>query len=290
MAYLEYSPTSPLYYYAPVAGFEGIVRSKSLWLSDISASNDPRELKLGQELLAEAVNSFEEGSILGVTKRDLASLLSDILRLSRTGRIFTCCFALDGDQLTMWREYAANATGVSIGFRPTAISAIPGRMQLVRYSDDDAREYFRTAVIQAAMAMGKPNTVNRVLAAAELYATVISLKHRTWAHEREARISISQRVAKPDANDLIMRHVSEHPDGTEFEWKEPSVRHSRGGEVLYLEIPFGRWVRGVADPRRAIEVVYRGPNCGMSAAEITALLTSEGFENFRVVQSECEIR
>lgn len=143
MAYLEFKPTSPLYYYTDANGFEGIVRSKKLWLSDIKASNDPRELALGQKILSEAVEVYNSDDIRGVSKRDMAEFLSDLLSFQRHSTYYACCFGLAGDELPLWREYGGGGTGGSIGFRPTAVSSIPGRMQLVRYAEDDIADFFK---------------------------------------------------------------------------------------------------------------------------------------------------
>lgn len=290
MAYFEYQPTSPLYCYTNSEGFHGILRSKKLWLSDITASNDPRELQLGQDLLAEAVKKFKDNDVVGVSNRDMAGFLADLFRLQRQATLYACCFALDGDELPMWREYAAGGLGVSIGFRPTAISSIPGRIQLVRYAEDDVAEFLRSMVLKLAAVMGKPQTLPRILAAAEALAVMSSLKHRSWKYEREVRIIFNQRNGKPDPQEFLTQLVSEHPDGRKILWREPLVRHARSRDVQYFEFDYGRYSKGTADPRRSIEFVYRGPKCEMSVAEINALLVSEGFVGFKVLRSECAIQ
>ncbi|BCG88277.1 hypothetical protein MesoLj113c_43870 [Mesorhizobium sp. 113-3-9] len=290
MAYFEYQPTTPLFCYTNTEGFQGIIRSKKLWLSDITASNDPRELQLGQQFLAEAIKNFKDNDVVGVSNRDVSGFLADLLRLERMSTHYACCFALDGDELPMWREYAAGGSGVSIGFRPTAITSIPGRVQLVRYAEDDMKEFFREMILKLAAVMGKRNTLPHVLAAAEALAVMSSLKHRSWRYEREVRIIFNQRNEKPDPKDFILQVVSSHPDGKQVLWREPLVRQSRGREVRYMDFEYGRYVKGTAEARRSIDTIYRGPKCEMSMAEINALLVAEGFVGFKVLQSECVIQ
>lgn len=138
--------------------------------------------------------------------------------------------------------------------------------------------------------MGRPRTVERILAMAEVFAAISSVKHRTWKYEREARIIVNQRNAKPDASELITNLVSQHRDGKEVHWREPLVRTSRGRDVRYLDFEFGRYIKGRAEPTRAIETIVRGPRCEISAEEINALLFAEGFAGYRVIQSECEVQ
>ncbi|MEO9296843.1 DUF2971 domain-containing protein [Devosia alba] len=290
MAYFEYKPTTPLFYYADVESFENIVRSKRLWLTDVTASNDPREIRMGRELFSAAVNALTEDDIPLLNRRDMAAFLADILRLSRTSTCYTVCFGLAGDELPMWREYAAGGTGVSIGFRPTAMNAIPGRMQLVRYSDETTPAVFREAAIRAALTMGKPRTLSSVLAASEAFATFTSLKHRTWAYEREVRMIFNQRHEKPEPGEILTQMVSAHPDGSIVEWREPLARQSRGRTVSYFEFPFGRHSNNGTDARRAIEQIVLGPQCEMTVDEVTAILSSEGYEGFSVRASDCEIQ
>ncbi|WP_127144072.1 DUF2971 domain-containing protein [Pelagibacterium montanilacus] len=213
MVYLEYTPTTPLFFYLSVEAFENVVRSKKLWLTDITASNDPREIALGREAFAEAMNALSERDIPGLNRRNLSAFLVDVLRVSRTSTCYAVCFALAGDQLPMWREYADRGEGLCIAFRPTAMNAIPGRMQLVRYTDETTAGAFRDAAIRAALTMGQPRSVEAVLAAAEAFAAITSLKHHTWAHEREVRLIFNQRNEKPMPNEILTQIVSAHPDG-----------------------------------------------------------------------------
>lgn len=290
MAYLEYAPTSTLFYYTDLGGFEGIVRSKQLWLSDITASNDPRELALGQNLLADAIKAYKTDEVLGTSSRDMAGFLAELLSFQRQSTCFSCSFALAGDALPLWREYASGGTGLCIGFRPTAISSIPGRMQLVRYEQDDMSALFRSVVLHIAAHMGKSHTIPRVLVMAEAIALITSIKHRSWEYEGEARIIVNQRHSKPDPAHIITKVVSLHPDGREVHWREPLVRRSRDRDVRYFPFEYGRYSRGTSDPRRSIETVHCGPKCLMSEAEVNALLVAEGFVGFRVLRSDCAIQ
>ena len=290
MAYFEYKPFTPLFYYAPVEAFENIVRSKTLWLTDITASNDPREIRLGLQMLSEAMNGLTDDDVKDIDKREVASFLADIHRFQRVSTCYGVCFGLAGDELPMWREYAGTYTGVSIAFRPTAMNAIPGRMQQVRYTDETTAATLKSAAVQAVLNMGRAKTLERSLSAAEAFSTITALKHRTWLYEREVRMIFNQRDIKPDPQEILTKLVSEHPDGKMVEWREPLRRQSRGKEVQYFEFPYGRYTKGGPDPRRAIDHVVLGPKCLMTVEEVTALLTSEGFGAFSVVRSECEIQ
>ena len=234
--------------------------------------------------------SYKDNNVPGVQRRELSGFLAELLSFQRRSTFYTCCFAMSGDDLPLWREYGGGGKGLNIGFRPTAVTSMPGRMQLVKYAEDDARDFFHSLMIQAAIAMGRPGSVQRVLALSETFAAITSLKHRSWRHEREARINFNQRHEKPDPAEVLTQFTGEYPDGSLIPWREPLIRKSRGREIRYIDFAFGRYNRGAWDPRRAIETVCRGPNCEMSSAEVNALLVAEGFEGYEVVESDCAIR
>jgi hypothetical protein len=290
LPFFEYKPTSTLHYYCGVTAFEAILKSKSLWLSDIKASNDPREIQLGQEAFSEAMRSLTARDVPGLDKRAVSGFVAETLQFSRISTFFTCCFSLAGDELPMWREYAEGGTGLAIGFRPTGLSSIPGRMQLVQYSDAASKENFHATAVQAALWMGRTRSIGRVLAMSEALAAITSFKHRSWAYEKEVRIGLNQLNHKPDAREVLTNAVSEHPDGELVKWRQPFLRSSRGKDVAYLAHEFGRRKNGNADSARAIQTVTRGPRCAMSALEIQALMESEGYEGFAVIESDCAIQ
>ena len=99
-----------LYHYCSAASFHAIVQSHSLWLSSLSLSNDTMEGKL----VVRAIARLAEKD--GLDK-------NHVLRLQETIEVFEriidglgFCLSEDGDLLSQWRGYAADATGVAIGF------------------------------------------------------------------------------------------------------------------------------------------------------------------------------
>ena len=83
------------------------------------------------------------------------------------------------------------------------MTAVPGRMQLVRYAEDDVESFFRSVAIEAALRMGQPKSVARSIATGEAFAAVTSLKHRSWNYEKEVRIVYNQRHDRPDSNEIL---------------------------------------------------------------------------------------
>lgn len=99
-----------LYHYCSTASFHGIIQSHSLWLSSLSLANDTMEGKL----VAHAIARLAEKDSLDPYSISRLQETVGVLEKIIDGLGF--CLSEDGDLLSQWRGYAADATGVSIGF------------------------------------------------------------------------------------------------------------------------------------------------------------------------------
>ena len=99
-----------LYHYCSNNAFHSIIENRRIWLSSLSLSNDSMEGKLVAEILARIAKA--DGLDQAATHRlqDTVSGLEKVI----DGLGF--CLSEEGDLLSQWRGYAADATGVSIGF------------------------------------------------------------------------------------------------------------------------------------------------------------------------------
>jgi hypothetical protein len=99
-----------LYHYCSTASFHAITQSHALWLSSLSLSNDTMEGKL----VARAIARLAEKDSLESNGFRLLRRIIVFLELAFDGLGF--CLSEEDDLLSQWRGYAADATGVSIGF------------------------------------------------------------------------------------------------------------------------------------------------------------------------------
>lgn len=99
-----------LYHYCSNNAFHSIIENRRICLSSLSLSNDSMEGKLVAEILARIAKA--DGLDQTATQR-LQELLSGLEKVI-DGLGF--CLSEDGDLLSQWRGYAADATGVTIGF------------------------------------------------------------------------------------------------------------------------------------------------------------------------------
>lgn len=129
-------PPKTLYHYCSVATFYNIIKNRSIWLSDISKSNDSLELRWikGQCKLyilkawVEYVKSLENyEQTLKLADFDRFKQLEDQLEYLFNLDMNKCwVFCLSGkkDDLGQWRGYADDGLGISIGFKPSYFSRI----------------------------------------------------------------------------------------------------------------------------------------------------------------------
>lgn len=99
-----------LYHYCSNNAFHSIIANRKILLSSLSLSNDSMEGKLVVEILARIAKA--DGLDQAATQR-LQQLVSGLVQVI-DGLGF--CLSEEGDLLSQWRGYAADATGVSIGF------------------------------------------------------------------------------------------------------------------------------------------------------------------------------
>lgn len=300
MGFIEYRPTRTLFKYSSAEGFLGIVRSKRLWFTDLASANDPREIKLGYEHFAESLKSVLGKEYNGEKGQALAQLGERLAAFRLNAQAFSCCFAQIGDELPMWREYGSDYSGVAVGFRPAAVIDIPARVQLVKYVDENTTDDFRRLVIDVAIELERVERADAVYmkdieywmnASVDTWSAIMTLKHQSWAHEREVRLVYMQPRAKPAETEApLFKIASFLPNDEPVMWREPLVRSIGDTKIGYLDFPFGRFRSGKFEPSGAIEKVILGPRCSLTVEAVEAVMREKGYDHFEVSQSACQIR
>jgi hypothetical protein len=289
MAFLEYNPTQTLYQFCTLDGFQKILSSKVIWCTDLEAANDPRELALGFDHFVEALKYVRQNEYKGRIGELLSRVLTDLLTVRAKQQAFCACFSPVPDSLPMWREYGDNCRGVSIGFRPTAIKSLPGRIQKVKYLNPDTPEEFRQLIRDLASTFDPDRSPDDVhyyaLAASSLLAAATSLKHNSWEYEKEIRFVFMQARNNPGRIP-----VSRYDDGTQIFWEKPLTRERGSNTIQYMAFPFGLRKKQRCEFSRAIARIVVGPRCSAAAADMEVELRNNGFEDFEVLKSECQIR
>ena len=114
------TPKGLLYHYTTLNGLLGIVRSRTLWASDIRYMNDSAELKHSADLIRIEV---QERIARGQGKADLLGQFTDWIshRITNGHMLFGASFRSHGNLLSQWRGYSSHGKGVSLGFAAESI-------------------------------------------------------------------------------------------------------------------------------------------------------------------------
>ena len=123
------TPKGLLYHYTTLNGLLGIVRSSTLWASDIRYMNDSAELKHSADLIRLEV---QERITRGRCKADLLGQFTDWIshRITNGHMLFGASFRAHGNLLSQWRGYSAHGKGVSLGFSADYILQCAQKQQL----------------------------------------------------------------------------------------------------------------------------------------------------------------
>ena len=120
MAHLSKPIPETLWHYTSFIGFQGIINSKTIWATEYRFLNDSEEFSHARTLAEKLVEEVPEFTGLQFPARSI--IRSAINMAFRTGflredrfSLMVASFSEIGDQLSQWRGYAGNSTGISIG-------------------------------------------------------------------------------------------------------------------------------------------------------------------------------
>lgn len=154
-----------VYHYTSLEGFLGIVKSRSVWMTDFAYLNDRREVRYGLDLLLGAVNEMRGTA----TRGDVQNLLSawkEKLEAS-TNRVCITSFSGDNDSLSQWRAYGPIAIGFPV--HPLALHVDQGRLQPVEYDPSTQEKLVQVYVHHLVSAFEADTDGNRLERISDVY-------------------------------------------------------------------------------------------------------------------------
>ncbi len=138
-----------LWHYTSFEGMLGILTSRTIWATEYRFLNDREEFLHAKNLALELVEEEPEVTDAGFSAREVlrkavaVAFNTGVLHEERL-RVMVASFSENGDQLSQWRGYARNSTGVSIGLdlrllRPPVESGTLATFAPCLYRDSDKR-------------------------------------------------------------------------------------------------------------------------------------------------------
>lgn len=113
---LNTNPDRTLYHYSSLDGLLGIVRSKSLWASNIYYFNDASEITYGSDILKKVISGSKVDENQGRFLDEFSNWLDTFSHTIHQYFVFS--LTEEGNLLSQWRGYTPKGKGVSIGFEP----------------------------------------------------------------------------------------------------------------------------------------------------------------------------
>ena len=282
-----------LYHYCSLSTFFRIVKNKSIWLSDISKSNDSLELKWIKDqcsyyilkVWVDYVKSVKEhGELEKVDFEEFDKIkkqIDDCYNID-TEKCWAFCLSEKKDDLGQWRGYADDGFGISIGFKSSYFENI-----LDQYESDTAFSskvffgdvlYTEKAVEtlfydECSLSQINPQMSSKEVTKKLRTAVVASLllapfyKNKYFSEEKEWRVVYT----------LVMKEL--------FAGKTPKMLLEES--VDDIEIDYNYTVRGndlvshveLIDESlvNSFNEIWIGPKCKLSPKELKLFLISTGF-------------
>lgn len=151
-----------VYHYCSLEAFLNIVRTRSLWLTNIFFMNDKEEhywlrgvvkdvlneLRASGKTLPQDSQLHDWSERVGIAKAnpkvkdkaDLFEVLEDYYSLDRMRHVYCACFSQDGDSLSQFRSYADDGRGVAIGVSRSVLKRATKRRNKAKGSFLDVRD------------------------------------------------------------------------------------------------------------------------------------------------------
>lgn len=290
-----------LYHYCSSETLIKILQGKSLRLSDITKSNDSKEISFLYEKYLEWSRKEnpelkDNSSCLFFNKYLFDNQLSQTI-------IFVSCFSTNEDDLYMWSQYGDNGKGVFIEFNKDEIEKLlenikigtseeirnnypnislgkaPIKFEKVEYlEDENADEFFRN---HNCLPIGKDNqlkTLNKII---ELCPSV---KNGFFKQENEYRIFYTKLpdCSNGDSYKYInnLTYVNENKGISEI-LPFKSISSNTFAHKMVLDLPFDKSL---------IKSITLGPNCKLSEKDVKELFMINGFDELTVYKSKGTLR
>lgn len=269
------------YHYCSVETFNNILKSKVLWLSNLTSSNDDEEVTRTFQILWKRVRRRLLKSDL-----DQEIVIREIEMLDQQYELevqmylpYGCCFCLSGDVLQQWQEYGDKTTGVVLGFDFNWFSDIEHQMphpsinikQSIGYSEvlyhnKELEDGFYKICYDAIKEHGLSAWIMGIRPTFKHYSAFI--KNPTFFGEYETRI-----VYYPS-------------DDHDYTTSSLNISGPIDKPFKHYCLP---WTKGNGD--NALCKIGLGCNCELTPQEVQNLLNEAGLMGrFELFNSECSYR
>jgi len=248
-------PQGVLYHYTTFTGLLGIVKSKSLWASDIRYMNDSAELRHTADLIRMEVRERIEA---GHPDSALLTQFVDWVahRITNGHLLFGASFRSQGNLLSQWRGYSTPGRGVSLGFSPESILRCAARQRFM--VGKCIYELSRQRML-----------IRKVIDAVEQLAARQAARAGKTS---ERAVFYQEAFAEVETDLLRLAAILKHPSfREEKEWRivSPVITEDAEAEILFREgyamlVPYIEFAIGLDNEPLAMDHLFLGPTANVN--------------------------
>ena len=254
-----------LFHYCNIESFASIIKNASIWLSDVSKSNDYLECVLCRNKIKESIEK-----ILAADEKDLEAWkwgYDHGCKLNREIYSYCVCFSENCDQLSQWRGYANNGKGIAIGFDKNILDELKTddiyriAFDSVIYDSKEQEDYIGEVVNENLEKMRVKGIAHVGIELNTNYRLKFPfVKNPSFWEEGEWRIVVS---AKPGSQRL------EASDNISF--SEVRYRVANDKLISYLEMDFSKI------KQKIIKEIWIGPKSEVTVDDVVNFLYTYGY-------------
>ena len=275
-----------LYYYCSLNTFFNILTNKSIWLTEIAKSNDSMEQKfLAYEIMRNIETYIKYRCSDEMSQEDIVKLENAIypkLCPNPTTPVWGMCLSKKRDNLSQWRGYSDDASGMCIGFNTEYLNSINGlcdlpsipenndclRLRDVEYGDEAIENYFRF-ISKLAPRTPKRTTSSTLKEKLERDIKGIFMrpyyKHNAFRSEAEWRIVYTKSDCEKDYsfNFEYLNRILKKTGKFEILGRKYEIRNSMLQSHIEVKI---------LDMLSAIDEIFIGPKSKVTIEELEAFI------------------
>lgn len=290
------------YHYCSVSTFYNMIKNQSIWLSDVSKSNDSQELKWFLTEAEVVLHKIWDSLILerkqaGYTDDpvEIQNLYSSIVQALHTESVkcWAFCLSEKRDDLGQWRGYADDGKGLSVGFNQVPFHALgveaafklgkgdikddekflAPRFGAVKYGEVGLPNF--ESMIRARLNISKemaPSAIrDKILTKVDLFRKIAPFyKNIGFSEEAEWRFVFLKECSKINQNDFIEIEKDEKivimPAFRPAKW---GYTEKDGNLVSHIEFQSKRFEDTISE-------IVIGPKCKLTETEIKLFFVSCG--------------
>ncbi len=284
--------TGMLYHYCSLNTFYSIMQNRSIWLSDVSKSNDSKELVWATRQckyfvlnkFLEYVERMKANDRFIDTKFMEFSKTFDLLESIDTGnslKAWAFCLSEKGDNLGQWRGYADDGRGISIGFNKEyfiiqnqSLGFSPDKVcyifDQIEYGDFDISNLLRPEDVSILSSSCDYDEIEKCFKRLMAYSIMLApmYKNEAFKEEKEWRMVLLAHTSALEGG-LLPR--ADNVDNLDPRFSIVNYTFTPRNNTLVSRIEVA-----MTDMKRAVKSITIGPKSNLSELDVKLFLISSG--------------